>query len=60
MNLKGACGSCWAFSTTGLLEAANAKSTGKLLSLSEQNLVDCDKYMNHGCGGGDELIVKNN
>lgn len=40
-------------STTGALEAAYTQATGKNISLSEQQLVDCaGAYNNFGCNGG--------
>jgi len=72
---QGNCGSCWAFGAVGTMEGQVFLHEGKLVDLSEQNLVDCDhecqvfpggmgKMCDEGCDGGMEpnafqYVIKN-
>jgi len=54
---QGACGSCWTFGSTGALEGAWSIKNGQLISLSEQQIVDCcwinwPTEQTMGCNGG--------
>ncbi|XWS12537.1 hypothetical protein CRYUN_Cryun37aG0097700 [Craigia yunnanensis] len=63
-NQKG-CGCSWAFSAVAAMEGITQIKTGKLISMSEQQLLDCSTNGgNQGCNGGSmknafQYIMKN-
>lgn len=61
---QGGCGSCWAFSTAETMESAVAIASGKLMTFSEQQLVDCAPNPQHcggtgGCSGSVQEVAMN-
>lgn len=51
VKIQDECCSCWAFATTGTIEGLHFRKTGHLISLSEQNLIDCVKHNNSDARG---------
>eukprot|EP01041_Mallomonas_annulata_P004172 gene4172-8291_t len=54
---QGMCGSCWAFVSSAMAESSVRINTGSKVSLSVQELIDCDTDFNRGCMGGNPIFA---
>ena len=54
---QGKCGSCFAMAVAGSVESQHFRKTGKLISLSVQQLVDCSQPFDDVCKGGALLFA---
>ncbi|XP_050142289.1 senescence-specific cysteine protease SAG39-like [Malus sylvestris] len=51
-------GCCWAFASVATVEGLHKLKTGNLISLSKQELVDCDtSSYDHGCDGSNSKVA---
>lgn len=58
VKYQGSCGTCWAFVTTGLIESRYAIDYGTLISISEQQVMDCSRNdINQACTGGNQYTA---
>lgn len=54
---QGKCGACWAYSVMETIQAHLAIHKSINVTLSVQQMIDCAKYGNNGCKGGDTCLL---